>query len=155
MTLYDLVMAFGERYDVLFGRASHTQILAGAQAGVPKPLLDFLTPLEPRDPGTGSIRMLAIGQLVSGLSTVPAVAWLAHFGFFPFAITPAGDLYCIRPVPTQKIDAHPVVLFSHQVDYSTLPATELDKAGKIVAPTLEVFFQKALNGSIATTVGKA
>jgi len=154
MTLNDLVLAFAERYDVLFSRAAPANILAAAQAGVPKPLLDFLITHEPRDHGSGAIRILAIGQLVSGLSTVPAVAWLAHFGFFPFALTPSGDFYCIRPAPDEKLDEQPVHLFSHKVDYSAVPAVQMEEVGRLVAPTMEVFFQKALNGSIPTSLAK-
>lgn len=155
MTLDDLILAFGERYDVLFRRAAPTDIVAGVEAGIPRPVLDFFFAHEPKDPGTGTVRLFTITQLVGGLTTVPAVAWLASLGYYPLAGTPFEDLYCVRPVAGQKLETLPVRLFAHTADYTTVTPEKVSELGRLVAPNLEVFFQKALNGSIESSPAKA
>jgi hypothetical protein len=151
MTLDDLILAFGERYDVLFRRATPTDIAAGAEAGVPRPVLDFFFVHEPKDPGNGAVRLFTVSQLVAGLTTGPARAGLASLGYYPLAGTPGNDLYCVRPVPGQKLDPLPVRLFGHAADYTNASADTVAGLGLLVAPNLEIFFQKALNGSIASS----
>jgi len=155
MTLDDLILAFGERYDVLFRRATPTDIVAGVEAGVPRPVLDFFFAHEPKDPGIGIVRLFTVNQLVAGLATVPAIAWLASLGYYPLAGTPGDDLYCVRPVAGQKLEAQPVRLFGHTTDYTTTTPDKVAELGLLVAPNLEVFFQKALNGSIESSPARA
>lgn len=155
MTLDDLIQAYGERYDVLFRRASPTDMAAGHEAGLPKPVLDFFFLHEPKDRGTGTVRLFTVTQLVAGLTTVPAVAWLASLGYYPLASTPGDDLYCVRPVQGQKVETLPVLLFGHKTDYTACTPDKVAELGTVVAPNLEVFFQKALNGSIESRSARA
>jgi len=155
MTLDDLILAFGERYDVLYRKATPGDIATGIEAGVPRPVLDFFFAREPKEPGTGKVRLFTVNQLVNGLATVPAIAWLASLGYYPLAGTRGDDLYCVRPVTGQKLDLLPVRLFDHTTDYTPATPEKVAGLGLLVAPNLEVFFQKALNGSIESVPVRA
>lgn len=150
MDIANLVASFSEKFGVLFRPASPTEVAAAESAGVPESLLEFYRDHEPTESGRADIRFFPLERVTAEMTDFIPGCYLSRHGYVAIAGTSHGDVYFVRPARARDCRRMPVYLFSHETDFSTMSAAQVEEFATVVASGIPDFLSRAVSDQLKT-----